>query len=95
MPSSSVRFKDPPFLRITSLLLLNVRFPPATALAEIHPQLPSIDNLLLQMLLGAHRGRDIDEVGVSEASRLAGAAIDGYADVEDVSDFAEKVLSLR
>lgn len=62
---------------------------------EVNPQLPSIYHLLLQVLLGALGGSNVDEVGVGEAARLAGAAVDGDTDVEDVADFAEEVCDLR
>lgn len=45
------------------------------------------------MLLGALGGCDIDEVGVGEAARLAGTAVNGDTDVEDVADFAKQVCN--
>ena len=61
----------------------------------IHPQLPSIHHLLLQMLLRLLCRGDIDEIRVRETPRLAGAAVDGYADVEDVADLAEEIYCAR
>ena len=58
---------------------------------EIHPQLPSINHLLLQMLLRPLRSRNINEICMSEASRLARAAVDGDTYIEHITDFAEKI----
>ena len=74
-----------PTLRATS------RLPATAALAEVNPQLPAVDDLLLEMLLRSLRRRNVDEVGVGETSRLAAAAVDGYTYVEDIADFAEEV----
>ena len=57
----------------------------------IHSQLPSINDLVLQYLLCTLCGRNINEIGVSESSRLAAAAIDGNANVQNIANLAEEI----
>ena len=59
----------------------NISHSAAPRIRVIHPQLPSIDDLVLQMRLGLLRGGDIDEIRMRETPGLSRPAIDSYADV--------------
>jgi hypothetical protein len=63
-------------------------------LAEVHAELPSVDGLLLQDFSSLGRAGDVDEVGVSESSRLASPPVNGNADVHDVANVTEEVVEV-
>jgi hypothetical protein len=63
-------------------------------LAEVDAELPSVDGLVLQYLPGLLSARDVDEVGVGEASRLAGASVNGNADIHHVANVAEEIVEV-
>ena len=80
-----------------SILVVTVeggRLGVAAAVAEVHPKLSAIDDLLLQNHLRLLRRSNIDEVGVGETTRLARAAVNGNAYVKDVLDLSEQIYSV-
>ena len=63
-------------------------------LAEVHAELPSVNGLLHQNLPRPSGAGNIDEVGVSKASGLAGSPVDGDTDVHDITNVAEEIIQV-
>jgi hypothetical protein len=66
----------------------------AGAIRIVKSQLSAIGLLGLEDLECLSGALGVDEVGVSEASRLAGSSVDGHADVDDVLDAAEEGVEI-
>ena len=82
----------------TLLLLSGIVPRPGRALvarlAEVDAERPSVDDLSVQGLPRLGSTLDVNEVSVGEASGLAGPAVDGDTDVNDVANVAEKVVQV-
>lgn len=63
-------------------------------MAVVESQLAAICFLILEHVHGVHGGLDVDKVGVGETSGLAGTAIDGDADVNDIANATEEVVQI-
>jgi hypothetical protein len=63
-------------------------------LAEVDAKFPSVDFLSLEDLLSLGGTGDVDEVGVGEASGLAGSPVNGNTHVHDVANVAEEVVQV-
>jgi hypothetical protein len=62
--------------------------------AEVDAQLTSVDDLLLQHFPRTSGASNIDEVCVSEASRLTGAPVNSNTDIHDIANVAEEVVQV-
>jgi len=60
----------------------------------INPERAAVHRLPFQNFFGDRGAIHINEVGVREASRLAGAAVDGDSYVKDVTNLPEKVVEV-
>jgi hypothetical protein len=54
----------------------------------------AVDLLALKELHGLLRTIDIDEIGVSESSWLASAAVNSDTDIDDIADVAEELVEI-
>jgi len=66
----------------------------AAGLAEVDAEWPSVDDLSVKGLPRLGGTLDVNKVSVGEASGLAGPAVDGNTDVNDVANVAEKVVQV-
>jgi hypothetical protein len=80
-------------LRRLTMPLFSLRGP-WSGQAVVHPQLATIQLLVLEKLHSLRRTGNINEICVSETSWLPSAAIDSYSHVNDVAHFAEEVAEI-
>lgn len=60
----------------------------------VNPEGTVVNRLALELLHGLLSRRDISEISVSESTWLAGAAVNGNTDVNDVLDIAEQLVQV-
>jgi hypothetical protein len=60
----------------------------------VDPQLPTVKLLSHEKLPSLSRALSVDEVGMSKASWLARLAVDGNANIGDVTDLTEEVVKI-
>lgn len=93
----TIQKSSPPIRNRATLISSSVLVSPGvgSALAGIvNPECAAVHRLLFQNFFSGRGAVHINEVGVREASRLAGAAVDGDSHVKDVANLPEKVFEV-